>query len=456
MRKFEALAKLEEEIAEKSREKRRLENDLNLHNLPGSLDAALADYAAKDALLEAQPVPNWLQEHDLWELARRTGSCYRDAPAAGGGRARADEDARARGYWDESGLYWLLDEDGEVNEDDTFDLSVAKRPRRPERAAQPAPADSTSTEGSDGEYEVEADLSSASDAEECAARPRARKRPPPLPVARQHAIAAVGPARGGPKPKAYQPKVVDKDAPSFTKHPSGAIPATWAHLVDNPFSRGEADEEKGPEPVWVADILADAPAWTGQLRGGTVHGILMRPPIGARASADSVAARMAPLLPAVMPHGYLFVWSEREHMAALIRAFDRHCGFKYVENLCWVWRELGGRILHHRHAAPLLARSKLTLLILRRDPDNRVKLRHQRNADCVFDVVRISEHSGDALNTPDARVYDVIETLIDGSAFAHQHRPHLLHLWANAAPEDLISLQYRRRWLRVVEEDAQL
>ena len=148
-----------------------------------------------------------------------------------------------------------------------------------------------------------------------------------------------------------------------------------------------------------------------------------------------------------MKAGYLFIWVEREELAQVIRASEEHLGFKYVENLCWIRRSLGNKIMKEvpdtsgGHGL-LFYKSKMTLLILRKDPNNLCKLRHQRNPDCIIDFVGPGR-------MPDGRVYDVIETLLDGSRSVG---PHLMHLWAGTSPTDRLVYQSRKHWIRVLEE----
>jgi hypothetical protein len=279
------------------------------------------------------------------------------------------------------------------------------------------------------------------------------------------------------RPKAYQPRVVDLNAPTLVKHPPGPMPSTWAHIVSNPFLVPEQSDLCNA--VHVQSILGKAEKWMSRLGGAKVQGICMRPPLSL--PVDTWTLQLAPLLPRLMPHGYLFVWlNDRSQLAPVIRAADRHLAFKYVENLCWVWREQSGRI--REQPASLLGKSKMTLLILKRDPDNRVKLRHQRHGDCLFDVARLPEEQSRGslhlrngacsvpTHTPDARVYDIIETLIDpGKARPHESRgedaddnvdgvsgyaPYLLHLWAGDSEEEMLIHRQRRHWLRVIESDA--
>ena len=253
------------------------------------------------------------------------------------------------------------------------------------------------------------------------------------------------------KPKAYAPKVVDLDAPTITKLPPNPIPNTWAHRIHNPL---KAIQKQSPTSV---EILTRSIARRGWLEGLTlrnpVQGILMKPPFHEEKFTIKNWARfMQKILPTVMQDGYLFIWVERDELADVIRAADKYLGFKYVENLCWIRRTVGNRLMREApkdSGKPVLFhKSKMTLLILRRDPNNICKLRHQRNPDCIFDFVGPGR-------MPDGRVYDVIETLLDGTKLPG---PHLMHLWAGNSPTDRLVYQTRKHWIRVLEivEDEEI
>jgi hypothetical protein len=253
------------------------------------------------------------------------------------------------------------------------------------------------------------------------------------------------------KPKAYAPKMIDLDAPTIIKLPPNPIPSTWAHIIHNPL---KAIQKQLPNTTEILTKSISNRSWLQGLKlRNPVQGILMRPPFNEETfNIKHWAKFMQKLLPTVMPDGYLFIWVEREELADVIRAAEKYLSFKYVENLCWIRRDIGNRLMRESTARneiivqpALFYKSKMTLLILRRDPNNRCKLRHQRNPDCIFDFVGPGR-------MPDGRVYDVIETLLDGTKLSG---PHLMHLWAGNSPTDRLVYQARRQWIRVLEvEDA--
>ena len=179
-----------------------------------------------------------------------------------------------------------------------------------------------------------------------------------------------------------------------------------------------------------------------------ILGAYINPPPGM--PAEELVNKLTPLLPRLftLKCGYLFIWCPRAQMASLLKTADKRLGYRYVENLCWIKKGLNNRPLLEdtTTTTSLIAESKQTLLILKRDPSNQIKLRHQRNADCIFDYCAQGRK-------PDARVYDVIETLIR-PVDEDSPQPYLIHLWAGGSATDRLVLQSRHHWIRVYETIA--
>ena len=248
-----------------------------------------------------------------------------------------------------------------------------------------------------------------------------------------------------------QPKssVRDLDAPTHTRIPPHPIPSTWCAHIFNPLI--ESSDKKSCLEVETTDILNHewldkchfSPSKQQQQQ---VLAIYLDPPLDVTPS--TLFSRLKVLLPRIFvnDYGYLFLWTPRHLLADLIRGADTQLGFKYVENLCWIRKGLNNRILEEVNStATFMSESKQTLLILKRDPQNRIKLRHQRNGDCVFDYATQGRK-------PDGRVYDVIETLIvapEGSS-----SPHLMHLWAGSSPTDRLVYQSRHQWIRILQSSG--
>lgn len=85
----------------------------------------------------------------------------------------------------------------------------------------------------------------------------------------------------------------------------------------------------------------------------------------------------------IVKAGFLFIWLEKEWLQKLV-SITAKWGFKYVENFCWIKKNINNQI--NRSEYSYFNKSKLSLLIFRKEGE--IELRHQRNPDCVFDYIR--------------------------------------------------------------------
>jgi hypothetical protein len=140
----------------------------------------------------------------------------------------------------------------------------------------------------------------------------------------------------------------------------------------------------------------------------------------ARRAAAARRLRALPL-PKLCPRGFVFVWSRKEHIAAVVDALSS-MQYVYVESLAWVLLSPGNRVLRlpARAASRAAAArsSHRTLLIFRRAdgaaPGTRdIELRHQRSPDVVLDCV-VAASGGKGWRVP-AQVYAAIETMLPTS-----------------------------------------
>ena len=86
---------------------------------------------------------------------------------------------------------------------------------------------------------------------------------------------------------------------------------------------------------------------------------------GWEAEGADATARLAKVpLPRLVPVGFVFVWAQKQHVAALVKQLYRW-GYCYIENLTWVQLAANNTVL--TLPAPYAQRSHLTLLIFRKD-----------------------------------------------------------------------------------------
>ena len=102
--------------------------------------------------------------------------------------------------------------------------------------------------------------------------------------------------------------------------------------------------------------------------------------------------------------GFLLIWSRKQDIPKVVE-FAHKYGFKYCESICWIKMNLQHKL--HVQQSPYVNECKETLFVFRRFKDSEMHLKHQRNADCVFDFVK-PEGSG----AKPSAVYGIIDTLI--------------------------------------------
>lgn len=68
-------------------------------------------------------------------------------------------------------------------------------------------------------------------------------------------------------------------------------------------------------------------------------------------------------IPDVIPCGFLFIWLEKEWLRRIVEIGEQW-GFKYVENFCWIKKNINNQI--HTSPGTYFRKSKLTLLVFRK------------------------------------------------------------------------------------------
>lgn len=68
-------------------------------------------------------------------------------------------------------------------------------------------------------------------------------------------------------------------------------------------------------------------------------------------------------IPEVIPCGFLFIWLEKEWLRRIVEIGEQW-GFKYVENFCWIKKNINNQI--HTSPGTYFKKSKLTLLVFRK------------------------------------------------------------------------------------------
>ncbi|KAI8067162.1 hypothetical protein BC940DRAFT_333741 [Gongronella butleri] len=238
--------------------------------------------------------------------------------------------------------------------------------------------------------------------------------------------------------------VIDPSLPTYVRIPGNPIPLSWAHTILQMDTIAHKDPPPGSRAMEMDSILSTDLTTFGK----KFTCVLMDPPLLLPGEAPSPGKitmdDLAHLnVRDVVPAGFLFIWIEKEWIRELVR-LTKTWGFKYVENFCWIKKRINNQIA--RDPYRYVNKSKLSLLIFRKENDNTTDLRHQRNPDCLFDFVQpldpdeISEHKPDF-------IYTVIETLLPTAIYHPDENPHgerLLELWAKRD-------QRRSGWTTLVE-----
>ncbi|KAI8338457.1 hypothetical protein BC941DRAFT_469566 [Chlamydoabsidia padenii] len=236
---------------------------------------------------------------------------------------------------------------------------------------------------------------------------------------------------------------IDPSLPTYIRLPGNPIPRSWAHTILQMEPPKPATNLEGARTLHVKNILATDLSTFGD----DYSAILMDPPFllpGEEPTPGKISIEdFAKFNPAhVVKAGFLFIWVEKEWNREMIR-ITKDWGFKYVENFCWIKKNVNNRIA--RTPFHYFNKSKLSLLIFRIGGE--VDMRHQRNPDCVFDFVKPVEPD-EISETKPKFIYNVIETMLPGALYHPETNPtgnRLLELWAKRN-------QHRTGWTTLVED----
>lgn len=165
----------------------------------------------------------------------------------------------------------------------------------------------------------------------------------------------------------------------------------------------------------------------------------------------------------ILPFGFIFIWVEKWMIPEVVQVFETK-GFNYVENICWIHKNVNNKIRESDYTYFRIAHS--TLLVLRKygpiDCDsvfgtnlccNRlgksaetIQLQHQRNPDVVYDFPRWKRSLSETLVRQYRKpsfVYHIIETLLPDGL----EQLLLLELWCEAK-------SHRSGWISIAHEPS--
>ncbi|KAF9979313.1 hypothetical protein BGZ73_000007 [Actinomortierella ambigua] len=402
MKKFEELARIEEEFKAKQQQQttatEETENEDGAQAEPDTTaeDAALAErLAAEESSVQGYSQP--FTDEQLQEVFKRTSvftvrSMLRDTP----------EDVFEEEEWqaniaDEDYLYDFEEEDDYlIAMDDSFwdeEMGIVKRKRgrrgepRPPREPKVKPEGRRRGMGTDRET-----------------------------ILQRYKVMQVTLQDRNGNFYTVKKKIshLDPSLPTYVRIPPTPIPRSWI----KPILRFEPEPEQVPgsryeETTNILDL--DLTQY-----GTDFQVIYMDPPLlreGEEPGPNKITMEQLATLNvgAILPKGFLFVWVEKEFLPEMVALAERwEC--RYVENFCWIKCNVNNEIV--RAPSTIFNSSKLTCLIFRKEGE--VELRHQRSPDCVFDFVKPTD-PGELSEEKPKFIYELIETLLPQAVYSESN-----------------------------------
>ncbi|KAF9092605.1 hypothetical protein BGX29_005251 [Mortierella sp. GBA35] len=238
---------------------------------------------------------------------------------------------------------------------------------------------------------------------------------------------------------------IDPSLPTYVRIPPVPIPRSWIHPIRTLEKQVEAlPDIPGSRYEETSSILD-----LDLTRFGTdFQAIYMDPPLlreGQEPGPNKITMEQLSTLNigAILPKGFLFVWVEKEFLPEIVRLAESW-EMRYVENFCWIKRNANNQIA--RDPAPYFNSSKLSLLIFRKEGD--IELRHQRSPDCVFDFIKPSTATELSEEKP-LFMYELIETLLPQAVYS-ENNPNgerMIELWARQGAR-------RKGWTSICQPKA--
>ncbi|KAI8077251.1 uncharacterized protein B0P05DRAFT_544195 [Gilbertella persicaria] len=218
---------------------------------------------------------------------------------------------------------------------------------------------------------------------------------------------------------------VDPSLPTYVRIPARPISMSWANSI-RPLSVPTVP--KGSNYHEVSHLLStDLTQYGNDFSAVYIDPPFLLPgeePSPGKISIDDFAQLG---VSNIVKAGFIFIWLEKEWLQKAVNIITKW-GFKYVENFCWIKKNVNNQIATSPYT--YFNKSKLSLLIFRKEGE--IELRHQRNPDCVFDFIR--PHLPDQVTEKKPPfMYKVIETLLPNAVYNAETNPHggkLIELWA--------------------------
>ncbi|GJD06587.1 hypothetical protein Gasu2_09940 [Galdieria sulphuraria] len=206
-------------------------------------------------------------------------------------------------------------------------------------------------------------------------------------------------------------------------------------------------EAMPPDPLprsWAIPILPLSSLTISEKKGKSFQCVYMDPPWSENLRPCDVASLKG--LHHILPFGFVFVWVEKWMIPEVIQVFEAK-GFNYVENVCWIHKNVNNKIRESDYRYFRICHS--TLLVLRKlgkTSAETIQLQHQRNPDVVYDFPCWKKSLSESLPRQYRKptfVYHIIETLLPDGL----EKLLLLELWCEAG-------YHRNGWISIAHQPS--
>ncbi|KAF9437719.1 hypothetical protein BGZ76_011428 [Entomortierella beljakovae] len=207
---------------------------------------------------------------------------------------------------------------------------------------------------------------------------------------------------------------MDPTLPTYVRIPPVPIPRSWIHPIKTIEKQPERENDIPGTRYMETTSILDMDFTS---LGADFQAIYMDPPIlreGDEPGPNKITLeQLAKLnISALLPRGFLFMWIEKEFLPEVV-AMAEKWELRYVENFCWVKKNVNNQIRCEK--SKYFNSSKLSLLIFRKEAD--IDIRHQRSPDSVFDFVKPTDPTELSEEKP-AFLYELIETLLPQAVYS--------------------------------------
>jgi len=227
-------------------------------------------------------------------------------------------------------------------------------------------------------------------------------------------------------------RVNDPDEIVQIRVPNAPIPLPWGRVVKpylprelrgvKEYAVAPVPARETPHPTKYLEIDSLASLQPKTLDNATYQAALINPGWDRDGSATALSALSQIPLPKLVPTGFIFIWTPKQHVQAVCKQMTKW-GYIYIENLTWVYMSPDNAIL--KLDSEFVRNSHMTLYMFRvADKGRDIELRHQRNPDVTFECLpaTFGGNCGPALAPEETFV--AVETLLPTG------KGQLLELWA--------------------------